>query len=73
MYITKLSQGVVFAAEGERGAIVLRPGFGQAFETGQVLQDLRRLQLIPPLVDTRTGSMETRCRFISESILPTDV
>lgn len=51
--ITEIGQLVLSAVEEERCAVVLGPGFGQALETSQVLQNLGRLQLIPPLVDAR--------------------
>lgn len=49
--ITEISQLVLSAVEEDRCAVVLGPGFGQALETSKVLQNLGRLQLIPPLVD----------------------
>lgn len=49
--LTEIGQLVLSAVEEERCAVVLGPGFGQALETSQVLQNLGRLQLIPPLVD----------------------
>lgn len=51
--ITEISQLVLSAIEEERCAVVLSSGFGQPLETSQVLQNLGRLQLIPPLVDAR--------------------
>lgn len=49
--ITEIGQLVLSAVEEDRCAVVLSPGFGQALETSQVLQNLGRLHLIPPLVD----------------------
>lgn len=52
--LTEFSQRVLSAVKDERCAIVFSPGFGQAFQTSQVLQNLGWFQLVPPLVDTRT-------------------
>lgn len=56
--ITKIFQLVLFAVEEERRAVVFGPGFGQALETSQVLQDLGGLQLIAPLVGARSENAE---------------
>lgn len=52
--LTKFSQGIFSAIKDEWCAVVFSPGFGQAFQTSQVLQNLGWFQLVPPLVDTRT-------------------
>lgn len=46
----KVLQIVLFPCEGQRAALALCVRGRDAPEPGQVLQDLRGLQLVPPLV-----------------------
>lgn len=51
--LTKFFQAVLLSGKVQRVSVVLRSGLWDAFEPGQILEDLGGFQLVPPLVNAR--------------------
>lgn len=52
--ITKILQVVLFSRKGQRAAISLNARRRDAPQLSHVLEDLRRLQLVSPMIDSRS-------------------